>query len=52
MKKLFFLLLFCLTPWAQAETIGPALIKDDVCGFYNVVHINGVGTLPMERQEI
>lgn len=45
MLKRLFVFLICILPLAaQAETIDARLFKNDVCGFYTVVHVNGVDT--------
>ena len=45
MLKRIFTFLVALLPLAvQAETIDARLFKNDVCGFYTVVHVNGVDT--------
>jgi len=45
MKKLLLFLLLSITSiWASAETIDPLLAKADVCGRYEVFHINGILT--------
>jgi hypothetical protein len=45
MRNLFWLLLFTLAP-AQAATMDARLAKADICGRYEVIHINGVVTTP------
>lgn len=46
MLKRLLVSLICILPLAvvQAETIDARLFKYDVCGFYTIVHINGVET--------
>lgn len=43
-KKLLLLLSLALPLWAGAETIDPRIAKADVCGRYELFHINGVDT--------
>ena len=49
MRNLLWLLLLALAP-VQAATMDARLAKVDVCGRYEVIHINGVVTTPNGAQ--
>lgn len=52
MKRLLILFALCLAPsLTRAEQIHPLEIKYDVCGFYSVLHINGVDTSLLGAQD-
>ena len=44
LKRLLMLLCLALPAWAQAETIDPRIAKWDICGRYELFHINGIDT--------
>ena len=50
MRNLIWLLLLALAP-AQAANIDARLAKVDVCGRYEIIHINGVVTSPAGAQD-